>query len=295
MRLFQNFLFAISITLQPLLVHGVVKPDFQHEPAAIVIANNCDSRESMFMSGNRSFEADSESGLEFPLQVLSWNIEKTNNEGWKEDLTAYSENFSLVLLQEAASHAELKNVLSDFSGLSMAPGYHTGDVQTGVLTASRSPAIRHCYLEYQEPWLRSDKTAQLSWYPIKNSSESLLVANIHSINFTLGITDYNRQLQALASIAERHEGPMIISGDFNSWSNQRVQSLQQIAIQLGLVPVSFTNDNRTQAFGHPIDHIYTRGLRHQGSHTKHTTSSDHNPLFAELSIAKPERLAKVAL
>ena len=294
MQFFLTFLFALTISLQSLLVQAEIKLGSQPEIAAIVFSQNCDSLKAVSTLKNNSLAID-DFGLEFPLRLLNWNIEKTNNKGWQQDLATYSEGFSLVLLQEAASHSEMHSILSAFAGLSMAPGYHTGKVQTGVLTASRYPATRHCYLQHKEPWLRSLKTAQLSWYPIKNSSEQLLVVNIHSVNFTLGVKDYKKQIQAFRRIAERHEGPMIVSGDFNSWSNKRILRLQELAQQLGLVAVIFTEDKRTQIFGHTIDHIYTRGLIHQGSHTELTTSSDHNPLFAELNIPKTEQIAMAAV
>lgn len=293
MRLFRIFSLTITISLLAFLAQAGINNSSPAETSPIVISQNCGSPETASIPENNSSAIDTynDSGLEFPLRLLNWNIEKTNNRGWQQDLATYSKDFSLVLLQEAASHSEMNSILSAFAGLSMAPGYHTGEVQTGVLTASSYPATRHCYLQHKEPWLRSLKTAQLSWYPIKNSSEHLLVVNIHSVNFTLGVKDYKKQIQAFRRIAEQHEGPMIISGDFNSWSNKRLLRLQELAQQLGLVAVNFTEDKRTQIFGHTIDHIYTRGLIHQGSHTELTASSDHNPLFAELNIPRPERIA----
>jgi endonuclease/exonuclease/phosphatase (EEP) superfamily protein YafD len=277
---------------QPLLALAEVKLSSPLENAVIAISQSCGSPEAV-VTLDKNISIAEDVGLDFPLRLLNWNIEKTTNEGWQQDLAVYSKGFSLVLLQEAASNTELNRVLTQFSSLSMAPGYHTGDVQTGVLTASSYPAIRHCYLQHKEPWLRSVKTAQLSWYPMKNSRESLLVVNVHSVNFTLGIDDYEQQLQAFTHIAEQHDGPIIIGGDFNTWNDKRIGILQQLAKNLELVPVKFLDDKRTQAFGHVIDHIYTRGFIHQASYTQSTDSSDHNPLFAELNIVKPEQI-KVA-
>jgi endonuclease/exonuclease/phosphatase (EEP) superfamily protein YafD len=226
------------------------------------------------------------SPITLPIKLLSWNIQKTANDGWQQDLTRYSKDSSLVLLQEANDTAPLSNTLMQFSQASLAPGYHTGKMQTGVMTTARQTALHHCFLQHREPWLRSFKTVQLSWYALRNQQQ-LLVVNIHGVNFTLGTKDYQQQLQAFSEIAENHQGPMIIVGDFNTWSVSRLATLDGSADRLGLAAMTFNTDVRKHFFGNPLDHIYVRGLKVDASSTKISLSSDHNPLFVELSAQTP--------
>lgn len=226
------------------------------------------------------------SHLSSPIRLLSWNIQKVSNTGWQQSLKNYSDRSDLILLQEATVSETLSDHMPSMTHVSLAPGYHDGSVQTGVLTASKASAVDSCYQNHKEPWLQTPKAAHMSWYRIQDSQHPLLVINVHSVNFALGLGDFKRQLEAAVAIAELHEGPLILSGDFNTWSQRRMSRLMALAQKLGLETVDFDSDHRSRVFGHALDHIFVRGFTVTHSETRITDSSDHNPLFAELTLDK---------
>jgi len=47
--------------------------------------------------------------------------------------------------------------------------------------------------------------------------------NIHSINFSFGVNHMQKQLRQAAIVIEHHDGPVLLSGDFNTWRGRRPQ------------------------------------------------------------------------
>lgn len=88
----------------------------------------------------------------------------------------------------------------------------------------------------------------------------------------------------MASELARHAGPVILAGDFNTWSERRHEVLVEIAARLGLVSVLFDDDGRRLAFGRSLDHFYFRGFRLVRASAPQVTSSDHNPIVVELEL-----------
>mgnify|MGYP001947713037 FL=1 len=191
------------------------------------------------------FMTDKNSGLSLPIRLLNWNVQKISNSGWQQDLVAYAQGSNMVLLQEATEHIAIEQQLSHLNFHSLAPGYHDGAQQTGVYTAAQVSPLSSCYQQHHEPWLRTPKAMQLSWYPIQGSQATLLVVNVHSVNFALGLKDYRRQLMAIVDMLEVHEGPVILSGDFNTWNPRRLALLNRHATEHGLSAIDFVDDKRT--------------------------------------------------
>ena len=93
---------------------------------------------------------------------------------------------------------------------------------------------------------------------------------------------YRAQLTALADALADHEGPIVLGGDLNTWSDDRAQVVREVAGRLGLVEVTYPEDGRTRFIGKQVDHILVRGLDVVASRTIVVTSSDHNPVEAVL-------------
>ncbi len=218
------------------------------------------------------------------LDLAVWNIHKTDDSGWAEQLTALSANSHLVLLQEAVDSDALQAVLGDRYALSFAPGYRRDEQLTGVLTASTSKPLASCYLSATEPLLRSPKATAINLYRIQGEREPLLVINLHGVNFSLGIEALATQLKPIVDIARQHSGAMIMAGDFNTWNHARRQLVDAITQQLWLKEVRFTNDKRKHFLGSALDHIYIRGFTVLSSDSPQTSSSDHNPLITSLQL-----------
>jgi endonuclease/exonuclease/phosphatase (EEP) superfamily protein YafD len=78
---------------------------------------------------------------------------------------------------------------------------------------------------------------------------------------------------------DRHEGPIILGGDFNTWSRQRLELLYQLTRNINLLPVNFNLDLRKTFLGRPLDFIFYRDLTLTNASIMQTVASDHNPLF----------------
>lgn len=220
-----------------------------------------------------------------PLDILSWNIQKTSNQGWMEDLLKLGKGRHLSFLQEADLHARLGE-LQPGGPLyqSFAEGYISHTQRTGVMTLSSHAPTMQCNFSRTEPWLGTPKAATVTEHALAGRRERLLAINLHAVNFTFGIDDLNAQLRPLADLLMAHQGPAILAGDFNTWSAARQQLVDDTLLQLGLAPLQFEPDLRTRAFGRPLDHIYVRGLTADFTKVVQVTSSDHNALVARLSL-----------
>jgi endonuclease/exonuclease/phosphatase (EEP) superfamily protein YafD len=215
------------------------------------------------------------------IRLVSWNVKKGQLAGWQEDLDALAADQDLVLMQEAMWHPD---DLPKMHYWAFAPGYRTGKLLSGVMTYSSSEPLTQCNLTSWEPWLRTPKATNITEFGLTGTDETVLVVNIHAINFTFGVADFRTQLEQIRPVLAMHGGPIILSGDFNTWRKKRADILESFTAEFSLKPVDFADDYRKVFFGQPLDYIYVRGLRTGASGTRRLDSSDHNPLLAEFSL-----------
>jgi endonuclease/exonuclease/phosphatase (EEP) superfamily protein YafD len=157
-------------------------------------------------------------------------------------------------------------------------------MQTGVMTVSSSLPSVHCNLTSWEPWLGTPKATSITEYPLQGRRDRLLTINLHAVNFTLGVVNFQAQFQALTDVLSSHQGPVILAGDLNTWSDKRQAVVENFMREHGLGPVVFEPDLRTTTFGHALDHIYVRGMRAESARVIQVTSSDHNALRVRLAF-----------
>jgi len=231
------------------------------------------------------------------FSVLSWNIEKGADAGWIADLAQIAAAEHVLLIQEAVldPNTGALPLSRDFTSWQyFAAGYRQGSTQTGVLTASPWVASHHCALTAWEPWLGTPKATSVTRYAFyrgRATGESprvgtsgemlnpLMVVNVHAVNFAVGLEAYIEQFAAIGEVIMTHEGPLILAGDFNTWSEDRQDWLTGFMARHQLEAVTFSPDNRTTVFSRPIDHMYTRGLAVIDASVVTVDSSDHNPLL----------------
>jgi endonuclease/exonuclease/phosphatase (EEP) superfamily protein YafD len=212
------------------------------------------------------------------ISVLNWNIYKGQRDNWAADFRRYSDRHDVMTIQEAHLVDDLKSILDDdrkYWTLNAAFNYQ--DKATGVMTASRVKPVYSCGQRTVEPLIRLPKTSLISYYPVAGMNENLLVANVHGINFSLGVGAYKEQIGKLYSVIRNHTGPVVLAGDFNTWNDERMQIVDDLARRLSLESLDYTNHNRTSTFGNALDHVFYRGLEPVEQETWHVTSSDHNP------------------
>lgn len=221
--------------------------------------------------------------LSSELEILSWNIQKSSNKGWDEDLANFIDGVDLAFIQEASVQADISNITPHLHE-AFAAGYTTSSQQTGVLTLSTGSPSVHCTLTSLEPWLRTPKATSVTEHPLENREEHLLAINLHAVNFDLSLDSLQSQLQSLQDVLIRHVGPVIFAGDMNTWSESRQSLVDNFMHEHGLNSVAFEPDLRTRVFGRALDHIYIRGLQAQYAQVFPVESSDHNPLRVRLAI-----------
>ena len=219
------------------------------------------------------------------LNLLVWNIYKQNRSGWQRALEGLSKDAQLVLLQEGSLKAPFTGWLTQSGWKSShVQAFKAFNVSAGVINLSGSEPIKACAYTQLEPWLRLPKSALYALYPLSNG-QTLAVINIHAVNFTFGVEEYREQLKALKEAVLAHEGPIVIAGDFNSWSGYRMTALLDELKQLGVQKVDFNPDNRTVVMtGYRLDHLFFRGLELIDAKAPVTDASDHNPLQVSFNI-----------
>jgi endonuclease/exonuclease/phosphatase (EEP) superfamily protein YafD len=218
--------------------------------------------------------------------VLNWNSHKGRNAIWQEDLERLSSQSDLVVLQEGYLTDDLQNLLvkKQYSW-DIAKAFTYNDIYTGVLTASRVKPDFLCSFRAPEPLGRLPKTVLITRYPLTGSDEYLVIANIHMVNFTINLEDFRAQLKKTAEVLSQHRGPLIISGDFNSWNTARREILTDMMQELGVKEVVFATDHRKTFMGQPLDYIFYRKLVPLEALTEKVTTSDHNPMLVTFRLA----------
>jgi endonuclease/exonuclease/phosphatase (EEP) superfamily protein YafD len=155
------------------------------------------------------------------------------------------------------------------------------------MTASRATPEFVCAQRTMEPFLWLPKSTLISRYPIAGSDRQLVVANIHAVNFTFGTVEFRVQMRQLADILVTHDGPLIVAGDFNTWSLLRMSLVRDILVErLKLEKVVFETARPSSVFRRPLDHAYYRGLRVVERWTEASETSDHDPLWVEFALAE---------
>jgi endonuclease/exonuclease/phosphatase (EEP) superfamily protein YafD len=220
------------------------------------------------------------------LDILSWNIEKASNVGWAQDLAELSGGVNLAFIQEASIQAEIPQAINTPLYQAFAAGYTTSEQETGVMTLSSSSPSLHCNFTSWEPWLGTPKATSVTEFPLAGRQDRLLTINLHAVNFALGLEEFQQQFRALSNLLTHHQGPVILAGDLNTWSDKRQAMVDEFTREFGLSAVSFAPDLRTTAFGRALDHIYVRGLQAQDSRVIPVSSSDHNPLWVRLVLSQ---------
>lgn len=219
------------------------------------------------------------------IRLVSWNIHKEEDHGWEADLARLSRNNEVVLLQEVSLRSTVQAILQN-TGLQwiLASSFIVDSADVGVLTATRVVPVANCTQRAIEPIVRIPKSAVITWLPLAGTQRTLAVANVHAINFTLTLDAYQAQLGALVTVLQDHHGPIVLAGDFNTWSERRLAVLEEAAARLQLVETEYVDDGRTRFFGRHVDHVFVRGLDVVTASATPVASSDHNPLQVVLRL-----------
>ena len=213
------------------------------------------------------------------FHLITWNVHKGQDTGWQEDLERLSKQADFVLLQEATQHQNL----STFSTALFVSSFSFKDLLSGVKTFTQTHPEWYCGGGVAEPIIQIPKVASVMNLPLEKGN-SLLLINVHLINFEWGISAYQAQLEQLFSFVENHQGPIIMAGDFNAWNEDRLNLVNNLMRKYGLDSVALSQDERLRFLGYPLDYIFTRGVKVVRATSEVVTSSDHNPLLMEFEL-----------
>ena len=213
------------------------------------------------------------------FHLITWNVHKGQDTGWQEDLARLSKQADFVLLQEATQHQNL----STFSTALFVSSFSFNELLSGVKTFTQTQPEWYCGGGVAEPIIQIPKVASVMNLPLEKGN-SLLLINVHLINFEWGISTYQTQLEQLFSFVESHQGPIIMSGDFNAWNERRLNLVNNLIQKYSLDSVALTQDERVRFLGYPLDYIFTRGVKVVSATSEVVTSSDHNPLLMEFEL-----------
>jgi len=260
-------------------IPAVDRARFDFEGRVVAVPLGCASREPL-ASIPRALPASA------PITLVSWNIHKNGDPGWKADLARFLASSDFVLLQEAnlsdALRAELARAHHHWVH---ADAWALDDVANGVLIAAAAAPYEACVQRAREPLITLPKSALIAWFRIEGRIDTLAVANVHAINFTLGLGAYDDQLDAVADVLASHRGPVVLAGDFNAWSAARVASVRALAARLGLAEVPASFGVRSPFLGKPADYLFTRGFDVEDSWIDDVASSDHAAIVATMRLS----------
>jgi endonuclease/exonuclease/phosphatase (EEP) superfamily protein YafD len=218
------------------------------------------------------------------IRLLNWNIQKQRNGDAGDELNELANGKDLILIQEASLREETIADVDSSKHWSFAPGYLLDGEVTGVMTMSSIKPLTQCSFVTLEPVLRTPKATSITEYALSDTELTLAVVNMHVVNFSLGLKAFREQIDNVQRVLDSHNGPIILSGDFNTWRKQRMLVLQQMTDDLGLSAVDFGDDKRVRLMGNLLDHLYVRGLSATDARTETVTTSDHNPMSATLAM-----------
>ncbi len=113
----------------------------------------------------------------------------------------------------------------------------------------------------------------------------LTVVNLHAINFVSAAV-FTDEMLRLSERLHTVEGPMIVAGDFNTWSTKRLKELDTFAGGLALRRAVLDDAHHLKRmFSKPLDHLFYRGLDLLHAQALDTrNASDHNPIVATFTL-----------
>ena len=208
------------------------------------------------------------------FSVVNWNIQKGQDPDWVHDLAEVHAEPDLLIVQEASPHYDAWERLAPKHFHSFSEGFGFGRNPSGVMTLSSATPLTECDLVSLEPWFGTRKATLVTEYGLTNTDETLLVVNIHGINFTFGVRDLENQFRKAQEIIAAHDGPVLFSGDFNTWRGKRAQMLEDMVQSVGLTPLEFSADTINAT-------------------TKDLSSSDHNPMSVRFRLTDEQILTEV--
>lgn len=232
--------------------------------------------------------------------VVTWNVAKAGKSSVGE-ITQFIESLSselpspVIALQEATE--EILDALG--RGAHFADSFHWwwSDTHSGVaLLAPTAPLnARAIKVNRRELGYTTPKMGLAATYPVSgqdNTSHQLLVVTLHGLNFEFSPTGLSAQMKKIHTLITEFEGPVVVCGDFNTWSAERLAVVTKALPEFKEIPVMGGRPGASKVVSFiggdaelPIDRIFYRGLVPTGPATAFPTPlSDHVPVMAQFNL-----------
>ena len=235
------------------------------------------------------------------ITVANWNAQKGKDDRFSEDLRDLISRHQpdILFLQEARIDLIEGHDMGGYFANSWKYPWPGGPA-LGVLTLSKlAPReVKSVHSKWREFFITAPKVSLITEYPLPEGS-SLLAVNVHLLNFERwGTLKFRSQLNELKRIISFHKGPIIMAGDFNTWSMKRLNLVRGFAEQLQLKEVEDFPPGRITGDLHlpfmneimgieedlVLDRFYYRGFKDQKAWVLPYESSDHRPLLVSLTL-----------
>ena len=227
------------------------------------------------------------------IKVLVWNLYKGDKKTWARDFKKLSEGQDILLLQEGYLNNRMVSVFEQMPKFQFDMGVSfiykkDHNTRTGSLIGSsvKPSEVYFTRTKDYEPFIKTPKTTTYAYYPVEGSNKELLVINIHGINLANHKSFVNHVDQAVELI-EKHDGPIVFGGDFNTRTKKRTRHLKRTMKALGMNEVGFRNDKRMRALkvGQVLDHVFIKGLLVRDADVKKDIKgSDHKAMVLDLVV-----------
>ena len=206
---------CVAVPDQPVVASGSMNQELNRQAAS------CGSTLDQFQRTPETGGIDPSS-----FTVLSWISHRGGHRDWNRDLVALGSGADIILLQEAALEPALDTQLDlGANQWLMATAFKLDQKEVGVMSAARVVPQAFCVAREPEPLFKIPKIGLAASYPLAGLETSLLVVNIHIVNYTINVDAVQRQIGALEQIVRAHQGPPVISTpgtmSGNSWCTRR--------------------------------------------------------------------------
>lgn len=212
------------------------------------------------------------------LTLINWNAHKLGDKKFLPDLLKLSADADIITIQESMHSDDYQTAFeSNFAfNFSFNMSFCDKNKQaTGVMNMARYniEANKTLVSPDKEPITNTPKVSGYSAVQVPNLG-LVHIINIHALNFNLG-SKFERHVDSVGEFIKTLEGPVIWTGDFNTWNSTRKKHLDRLAKTLGLTQVNLANDKRNLK----LDHVYVRGLEVISAELLNGyKSSDHLPI-----------------
>lgn len=220
------------------------------------------------------------------FSVLVWNLHKENHtDRFTSTLSALLQEYEpdIVLFQEVALHQHIP-LLSHYNQTTH-NNIQFANNSFGVLSASKLPIVEKQKIttHYKEFYIATKKSLLITTHLLDN--HPVTVVNTHAINF-VPHSVFEKELHRLMDRLSIINHPLIVTGDFNTWSDTRLNLLKSFATQLSLQPAEIEQQHHIKSFYQkPLDHLLYSKLSLQKAIAIDTKDvSDHNPIYGVFEL-----------